>query len=55
MEYQFHELSYMQSSLDLMHTKDEIEQLLREQHMVDKKLEAKTRQQNDLTENACAI
>ena len=50
MEYQFHELSYMQSSLDLLQTKDEIEQLLREQHMVDKKLEAKTREQNDLTE-----
>ena len=40
----------MQSSLDLLPTKDEIEQLLRERHMVDKKLEAKTREQNDLTE-----
>ena len=50
MEYQFHELSYMQSSLNLLQTKDEIEQLLRERHMVDKKLEAKTREQNDLTE-----
>ena len=41
-EYQFHELSYMQRSLELANVKEEIEGLLRDRHIIDKKLEEKT-------------
>ena len=49
-EYQFHKLSYMQRSLELANVKEEIEGLLRDRHIIDKKLEEKTHEQNDLTE-----
>ena len=49
-EYQFHKLSYMQRSLELANVKEEIEGLLRDWHIIDKKLEEKTHEQNDLTE-----
>ena len=48
-EYQFHELSYMQRSLELANMKEEMEGLLIDRHIIDKKLE-KTHEQNDLTE-----
>ena len=43
MEYQFHELSYMKCSLELVDVKEEIEGLLRDKHKIDKKIEEKTR------------
>ena len=50
MDFQFHELSYMKASLDLVQIKEDIEILLKERHMIDKKIETKTREQNELTE-----
>ena len=49
-EYQFHELSYMQSSLELANVKEQIEVLMRDRHIIEKKIEEKTHEQNDLTE-----
>ena len=49
-EYQFHKLSYMQRSLELANVKEEIEGLLRDRHIIDKKLEEKMHEQNDLTD-----
>ena len=37
MDFQFHELSYMKASLDLVQIKEDIEILLKERHMIDKK------------------
>ena len=50
MEYQFHELNYMKSSLELLDVKEEIEGLLRDKHVLEKKIETKIRTQNELTE-----
>ena len=50
MEYQFHELTYMKASLELMDVKEEIDHLIRERHVLDQKIEAKNREQNELTE-----
>ena len=47
MECQFHELSYMKASLEV---KEEIDHLIRERHVLDQTLEAKNREQNELTE-----
>ena len=41
MEYQFHELNYMKSSLELLDVKEEIEGLLRDKHKIDKKIETR--------------
>ena len=48
MEYQYHELSYMKASFEHTQVKEDIENLLRERHIIDKKLESKTREQNEL-------
>ena len=50
MECQFHELTYMKASLELMDVKEEIDHLIRERHVLDQKIEAKNREQNELTE-----
>ena len=43
MEYQFHELNYMKSSLELLDVKEEIEGLLHDKHVLEKKIETKIR------------
>ena len=48
MEYQYHELSYMKASFEHSQVKEDIENLLRERHIIDKKLESKTREWNEL-------
>ena len=48
MEYQYHELTYMKASFEHSQVKEDIENLLRERHIIDKKLESKTREQNEL-------
>ena len=48
MEYQYHELSYMKASFEHTQVKEDIENLLHEWHIIDKKLESKTREQNEL-------
>ena len=48
MEYQYHELSYMKVSFEHTQMKEGIENLLREWHIIDQKLESKTREQNEL-------
>ena len=50
MEREYHELSYMKASLELVDVKEEIEHLLKEKHALDQKLERKSREQNELTE-----
>ena len=50
MEREYHELSYMKASLELVDVKEEIEQLLKEKNALDQKLERKSREQNELTE-----
>ena len=50
MEREFHELSYMKASLELVDVKEEIEHLLKEKNALDQKLETKSREQNELTE-----
>ena len=50
MEYQYHELSYMKASFEHTQVKEDIENLLREWHIIDQKLESKTREQNELYE-----
>ena len=52
MECQFHELSYMKASLELMEVKEEIDHLIRERHVLDQRLEVKNREQNELTEKS---
>ena len=49
-ETQFHELTYMQRSLELANVKEEIEKLHRDRHFIDKKIEEKTHLETDLTE-----
>ena len=51
MYFQFHELNYMKSSLELLHVKEEIETLLRTKLVLDKRIETKIRKQNQLTAN----
>ena len=48
MEYQYHELSYMKASFEHTQVKEDIENLLHERHIIDQKLESKTREQNEL-------
>ena len=49
MEYQYHELSYMKMSFEHnTQVKEDIENLLRKRHIIDQKLESKTREQNEL-------
>ena len=50
MEREYHELSYMKASLELLDVKEEIEHLLKEKNVLDQKLERKSREQNELTE-----
>ena len=50
MECEYHELSYMKASLELVDVKEEIEHLLKEKYVLDQKLERKSREQNELTE-----
>ena len=50
MEREYHELSYMKASLELVDVKEEIEHLLKEKNALDQKLERKSREQNELTE-----
>ena len=50
MEFQYHELSYMKASFEHTQVKEDIENLLRERHIIDQKLESKTREQNELYE-----
>ena len=50
MEHEYHELSYMKASLELVDVKEEIEHLLKEKYALDQKLERKSREQNELTE-----
>ena len=50
MEYQYHELSYMKTSFEHTQVKEDIENLLRKRHIIDQKLESKTREQNELYE-----
>ena len=50
MEREYHELSYMKASLELVDVKEEIEHLLKEKNVLDQKLERKSREQNELTE-----
>ena len=50
MEYEYHELSYMKVSLELVEVKEEIEHLMKEKYALDQKLERKSREQNELTE-----
>ena len=50
MEYQFHKLNYMKSSLELLNVKEEIEGLLHDKHVLEKKIETKIWTQNELTE-----
>ena len=50
MECEYHELSYMKASLELVDVKEEIEHLLKEKYALDQKLERKSREQNELTE-----
>ena len=50
MEREYHELSYMKASLELVDVKEEIDHLLKEKHALDQKLETKSREQNELTE-----
>ena len=50
MEREYHELSYMKASLELVDVKEEIEHLLKEKYVLDQKLERKSREQNELTE-----
>ena len=40
----------MKASLELMDVKEEIDHLIRERHVLDQKIEAKNREQNELTE-----
>ena len=49
MEREYHELSYMKASLELVDVKEEIEHLLKEKNALDQKLERKSREQNELT------
>ena len=39
MECQFHELTYMKASLELMDVKEEIDHLIRERHVLDQKID----------------
>ena len=50
MEREYHELSYMKASLELVDVKEEIEHLLKEKNALDQKLERKSREQNELTD-----
>ena len=50
MEREYHELSYMKASLELVDVKEEIEHLLKEKYALDQKLERKSKEQNELTE-----
>ena len=50
MEHEYHELSYMKASLELVDVKEEIDHLLKEKNALDQKLERKSREQNELTE-----
>ena len=50
MECEYHELAYMQASLELVDVKEEIENILKEKHLLDQRLEKKIREQNELTE-----
>ena len=50
MECEYHELSYMKASLELVEVKEEIEHLMKEKYALDQKLERKSREQNELTE-----
>ena len=50
MEFQYHELSYMKASFEHTQVKEDIENLLREWHFIDQKLESKTREKNELYE-----
>ena len=50
MEREYHELSYMKASLELVDVKEEIEHLLKEKNALDQKVERKSREQNELTE-----
>ena len=49
MEREYHELSYMKASLELVDVKQEIEHLLKEKYALDQKLERKSKEQNELT------
>ena len=50
MEREYHELSYMKASLELVDVKEEIEHLLKEKYALDQKLQRKSKEQNELTE-----
>ena len=42
----------MKASLELMEVKEEIDHLIRERHVLDQRLEAKNREQNELTKKS---
>ena len=50
MECEYHELSYMKASLELVEVKEDIDQLMKEKHVIEQKLERKNREQNELAD-----